>query len=86
MFRQQHNVTRSSRNMTPCHFSFAFPLKLSGAVQDKCSHLDAYVDVHIYMGMQSVWMCVCVWGRDKRLHRQNICIVLFSQKYILRIY
>ncbi len=72
MFRQQHNVTRCLCNMTACHFSFTFPPMLSGAVQDKCSHLDAYADVHNYLEMQSV--CMCVWGWDKRLHRQYICL------------
>lgn len=57
-------------------FSFAFPPKLSGAMQDKCSHLDAYVKVHIYGN--EICVDVCIWGRDKRLHRQNICICLMS--------
>lgn len=81
---QQPNVMRCSCNMTPCHFSFAFPPKLSGTVQDKCSHLYAYV-MCIFIGMKSVWMCVCLGKRLKTTQTEHLQLyhVLFSQKYRL---
>lgn len=63
MCLQQHNVMRGWCNMTPCQFNFAFPPKLSGAVQDRCAHLDAYVDKHLRIRMQSMRVCVHVCGR-----------------------